>query len=170
MRRLRLASLLVLAVAAALAAGCGGDDETTTETVTVQETTGAETTTEAGTTTAEDFEVRTGLTMFVTPSGNIGCSITGDGARCDISERDWEPTPKPPSCDVDYGQGIGVSAEGASFVCAGDTVLGGTDTLSYGQAAIAGSYRCESATEGVTCSNTETGAGFFISRGSYRIF
>ena len=42
--------------------------------------------------------------------------------------------------------------------------------LGYGQTLQAGDFYCSSEATGVTCYNTITGAGFFISRDSYRIF
>ena len=43
---------------------------------------------------------------FRSPSGNISCYIVADGVRCDIVRRDWEPPPKPASCEFDYGHGL----------------------------------------------------------------
>ena len=54
--------------------------------------------------------------------------------RCDIAERDWEPPPAPAYCELDYGQGIALSAGGdPEFVCAGDTALGADAPLPYGE-------------------------------------
>ncbi|MEO7197599.1 MAG: hypothetical protein ABIZ50_03925, partial [Solirubrobacterales bacterium] len=75
----------------------------------------------------------TGLTGFTSPSGNIGCDIERRSVRCDIAERDWKAPPEPARCDLDFGQGISLDAGGTpSFVCAGDTTLGGGDPLAYG--------------------------------------
>jgi hypothetical protein len=162
--------------------GCG-DDEETTVTETAPATTGAEitgaetqaTTTEEATTSSvkEIAPGKRGPKYFETPSQNIGCYVDVTAARCDIRERDWEPPEKPKFCvkaGVDYGQGIAVGKTGASFVCAGDTSFGGKATLGYGQVAQRGVFRCKSAESGMTCSNIENGAGFFISREKYRIF
>jgi hypothetical protein len=166
--------------------GCGDDEETTvTETApatTSAETTGAETQATASTSTSEEASTssvkqiapgKRGPKYFETPSQNIGCYVDVTAARCDIRERSWEPPEIPKACvkaGVDYGQGIAVGKDGASFVCAGDTALGGKATLGYGQVAQRGVFRCKSAESGVTCSNIENGAGFFISREKYRIF
>ncbi|MCW2517208.1 MAG: hypothetical protein JWR11_6250 [Mycobacterium sp.] len=50
------------------------------------------------------------LVGFTSPSGNVGCYIDPTAARCDISDRDWTPPPRPADCEFDYGQGINLSA------------------------------------------------------------
>lgn len=172
---------LLLLVASAIAiAGCGGsgDDSTATVTETVSSSTStAETssTTSTSSTTTDgspppaDVQVN-GLTGFTSPTGNIGCYIDKKSVRCDISKRDWDPPARPASCNenVDYGQGIQMSAGGApKFVCAGDTALGGGDPLPYGQSIAAGLLRCESAESGMSCRDIETGRGFSLSIQSY---
>jgi len=160
----------VLCLTAGLAA-CGDDenDETTvTETEVLEGTTESqETSTEALPPTGPGSE---GPDFFSTPSGNIGCSVGKQGARCDIGEREWKPTPPGEPCELDYGNGISLGSAGAQFTCAGDTSLGAPDVLDYGQRAQRGEFFCDSSQAGITCSNLETGAGFFISRESYRIF
>jgi len=95
-------------------------------------------------------------------------------ARCDINHRDWSPPPHPSSCPpvVDFGQGLEVGGTGSGqFVCAGDTAMDPSAAeLAYGSASVEGAFRCVSATTGMTCTNTATGHGFFISIQSYRMF
>ena len=168
-RRLVPAGMLAVTLVA-LMGGCGDDDEpaTVTEEQTVTETQAPP----EATTTAEEppAQGNRGPRHFQTPSGNIGCYVDSSGARCDIAEREWSPPPAPSSCELDYGQGLTVDGDGASFVCAGDTTLGAPATLAYGASAQRERFLCESAEAGVTCTDTETGAGFFISRQVYRIF
>jgi hypothetical protein len=169
-------ALLLVAVPLALAwAGCGSDEpaatstvtETTTETTSTTETTGS---TEDGGTPQADVQV-TELTAFTSPSGNIGCQIDREAVRCDIAERDWEPPPPPADCQLDYGQGIMLTAGGeAALVCAGDTALApGAQELPYGQSIAAGLLRCESSESGMSCRDVETGRGFRISRQGYEL-
>jgi hypothetical protein len=114
------------------------------------------------------------LTTFESPSRNIGCVVLDGTARCDINHRDWSPPPHPSSCsnEVDFGQGLVVSGSGpAQFVCAGDTAMDpSAPKLAYGSESVEGSFKCASATTGMTCTNTDTGHGFFISIQSYRMF
>jgi len=112
-----------------------------------------------------------GLVNFRSPSGNIGCALDGDLARCDIAKRDWSPPPKPASCESDYGQGLRISRSGSRgrFVCAGDSALSGRRTLRYGSSLRRGSITCTSRLSGVICKNRR-GHGFRISRQSDRRF
>lgn len=180
----RLAS--AVCATALVLAGCGGGSKTVTETKTetgaqTSETTqgsaGSATSTTSTTTTETGTTASTqgkhGPHYFETPSHNIGCFLSQHGPRCDIRERTWSPPPEPKSCKkfgVDYGQGIALSSRRADFVCAGDTALGGTAILGYGQSAQRGAFVCDSEQKGVTCHDIDTGHGFFISRESYRIF
>ena len=176
-------TLLLLVASPIVIAGCGGsgDDSTATVTETISDSTSSSTaasTTSTATTTggeegppAADVQV-TKLTGFTSPSGNIGCYIDMRSVRCDIDKRDWDPPARPASCNdnVDYGQGIQMSAGGApKFVCAGDTALGSGDPLPYGQSIAAGLLRCESAESGISCRDVETGRGFSLSIQSYEL-
>jgi hypothetical protein len=179
----RIAAAVLVAAALALA-GCGGDDSTVTVTETAASggptpgepaTTSTSSTTtsgggEDGATPPADRTVDE-LTAFSSPTGNIGCLIDRRSVRCDIGDRDWKPPAAPPSCELDYGQGIELRAGGrAAFVCAGDTALGGGEQLDYGSSIAAGLLRCESEESGMTCRDTETGRGFSLASEGYDIF
>ena len=102
---------------------------------------------------------------FRSPSGNIGCYILSDGVRCDIVRRDWEPPPKPASCELDYGHGLSVGRRGRGrFVCAGDTALNNGRKLHYGASIARGRFRCTSLRSGMRCVNERNGHGFKLSR------
>jgi hypothetical protein len=65
---------------------------------------------------------------------------------------------------------IGETGE-AEFVCAGDTALNPTGpVVPYGTDSQVGHFVCASREAGVTCTNSETGHGFFVARDRYRIF
>ena len=110
--------------------------------------------------------------QFKSPSGNIGCVLDKrDGVRCDIREKDWSAPRKPSWCDVDWGGGVQVGRrKRASFVCAGDTVLGGDRTLRYGTSIRRGRFECFSRRTGMRCVNHRNGHGFRLSRQRYRLF
>ncbi len=167
------AALLAVAIA-----GCGGGSKTVTETQTQPQS--LTTTTAQGNTVTVHVQRpppipagNHGPHYFDTPSHNIGCYISAHDARCDIRQRAWSPPPEPESCikaGVDFGQGIAVGPDGASFVCAGDTTLGGPRLLGYRHSAQRGTILCVSRMAGITCRNTANGHGFFLSRAKYRIF
>jgi hypothetical protein len=179
-----------LAVLAVVLAGCGSSGtKTVTEkivTVTSQSssssTAAASTASTASSTTATTSTTSSAaapinvvhVTTFESPSRNIGCVVLDGTARCDINHRDWSPPPHPASCsqEVDFGQGLEVNRSSAgAFVCAGDTAMDpGAPKLAYGSASVEGPFRCVSTTTGMTCTNTTTGHGFFISIQSYRLF
>ena len=116
--------LIAVAFAVALA-GCGSSK---TQTVTVTSTSSSAATT--GTTPTDDIydadhddghhgdvvDARRAaplhLTMFRSPSANIGCELVPGFARCDIAKRNWSPPPRPASCPLDYGQGLEVGRSG----------------------------------------------------------
>ena len=100
--------------------------------------------------------------------------IIAGTARCDLRNRSWSPPARPSSCPkiVDFGQGLIVTGSGPGhLVCAGDTTLDpSAKIVRYNTDTVVGSFRCQSRTSGMTCTNTSSGHGFFISFQSYRAF
>jgi hypothetical protein len=112
------------------------------------------------------------LIFFQSPTHNIGCVMSGKFVRCDIRHHSWPTPPKPPTCDVDYGEGVAVGRHGpATYVCAGDTAFDPkADVLEYGQRARVKRMRCTSKSNGMRCVNRETKHGFFLSADDVRLF
>ena len=169
--------LIACSAAAALAlsvAGCGDS----TKTVTVPVTRTVATSATVTPTTPDDTVVLTTKSVsepsFRSPTGNTGCIVASGIARCDLRKRDWPLPDRPGSCptQVDYGQGLQVGRTGRGrVVCAGDTTLDPTATeLDYGTQSVVGPFTCVSQEAGMTCTNTRTGHGFFLSRQAYRVF
>ncbi|MEV8510138.1 DUF6636 domain-containing protein [Actinoplanes sp. NPDC051475] len=108
---------------------------------------------------------------FASPSGNIGCYLSDDGARCDIAKKSWSPGPAPADCELDWGFGVAIGKSGkANFTCAGDTVLGAKDRLEYGRSLKAGDFQCDSASTGMRCQNEKSGHGFTVAKEQYDFF
>jgi hypothetical protein len=148
------------------------------------------------TTTAPAGDVRTvdEAGAFATPSGRIVCLVSIDSVRCDFvgADKSWK-APKPTNCELDWGSSLYV-AKTAGSTCAGDTVIDTASVdsvyvswskpsdpivtvydlklvaLPYGSSLAVGSFRCDSASTGVTCKNTATGHGFTMAREAYSIY
>src|SRR5215831_10790427 len=90
-------------------------------------------------------------TEFKTPTHNIGCSLLGGEARCDIGHRSYALPPRPKSCPhiVNFGQGLFVGKSGKGrIVCAGDTVYDPSfPVLAYGNSDRFGHFSCASNTD-----------------------
>src|SRR4051812_24585507 len=119
-------------------------------------------------------EALAGITVFKTPSGNIGCAFfgpKGKSVRCDVRETDDRVAPRPASCDLDYGHAFGLTPTGRGRrLCVGDTVLDpGARVLGYGHAMKRYGIRCTSRETGLRCVNRR-GHGFSLSRGSQKVF
>jgi hypothetical protein len=111
---------------------------------------------------------------FRSPTGNIGCAIETTAAACDIFEKRWKPTPKPATCESDWGMGVYVSSNPPAkgqFSCAGDTVHNAqAPALPYGESLSLNGFTCESRRDGMRCVQVASGHGFFIGRDRYDLF
>ncbi|HEX5512248.1 MAG TPA: DUF6636 domain-containing protein [Actinomycetales bacterium] len=111
------------------------------------------------------------LVSFVSPSGNIGCLLSSEGARCDIDKKEWGPPRKPAECSGAWGVGVAVAGAKADLVCAKDSAIKADGKqLGYGSTEKRGDFVCESSEDGMRCENTKTGHGFTIARADYSTF
>lgn len=116
-------------------------------------------------------EASPGAVFFHSPSGNIGCGVSRDGARCDIRHHSWRPPPKPAQCEQDWGYGLTLGKRGPGrFFCAGDSLLGLGRSLPYGESIRRGRFKCTSRRDGVRCVNRRNKHGFKLSREHARRF
>jgi hypothetical protein len=130
-------------------------------------------TTSSTTTTSTTAPARgdTGPDHFFSPSENIACFLRETGARCDIAMREWVPPPKPSNCTLDWGYAVSVAGNSpGQFRCASDTAGHAPAVLAYGSVARRGPFECRSREAGMECVNLDTGHGFEVSRGEYRLF
>ena len=118
---------------------------------------------------------------FVSPSGNIACSIyaDGSGANCEVQDHTWVapastigPFGRP--CDFNFG-GLQIyvsQGKPANLGCyegVGKFNRPTEQILDYGQNYSRGAITCESVPSGVTCTDAATGHFFRISRESYEL-
>jgi hypothetical protein len=113
----------------------------------------------------------TAATSFQSPSGNIRCVIDRTVfTRCDITDRDWSPPPKPRSCEFDWGNSLALGFRGRGrFLCVSDAV-DSARKLDYGQSIKRGRFSCRSRTSGIRCVNVRNGHGFAVSKQRVRRF
>jgi hypothetical protein len=118
---------------------------------------------------------------FATPSGNIACSIYGDGTgvNCEVREHNWAvpadtdgPAGRP--CDFNFG-GLefylsqGKPGKLGCYEGASSFIRPPSPTLDYGKSESFGTITCDSATSGVTCADTATGHFFRVSRETFEL-
>lgn len=110
---------------------------------------------------------------FATPSGNIMCEITVEGARCGIASLATKPAPVE-GCAGSVGYVYVVDGSGAVDVpCTAKSDLpkkagDGTDVLGYGSTARAYGFTCSSEETGMTCVDDASGRGFSLARAGGR--
>lgn len=137
---------------------------------------------------------------WVSPSGNIRCSLEYGNVNCYALQRRWTPPPPPDDCPTDYGDAISVSELGkAGYACKGDAdcvhpdldqtrgclsnassgiwwhrasdpVVNGDAALPYGSAIQVGKLRCESTRQGMRCASLNTKSGFLVSQTSVKFW
>lgn len=118
---------------------------------------------------------------FGDPSRNIACMLrllpSGrtdpiNTVQCDIDEHTWVgPQSGPGPCPQDEGYIFMLRQEGEPEIsCLNGSVLPTIYTvLEYGQTRTAGAITCASEPSGMTCTNSNTGHYFQLSRDSYEV-
>jgi hypothetical protein len=100
--------------------------------------------------------------QFIMPSRNIACGGDGRFLRCDILHHTWKVSPKPKSCEFDWGP-IGMTRRGrVKFQCVSDSMFN-DHVLKYGRTWRNGPFRCTSRRTGLRCTNAAH-HGFAVSR------
>lgn len=106
-----------------------------------------------------------GTESFATPSGNIGCTIDAERARCVVKSFDYSPPAAPDSCEMaEWGSIVVANRDGAGFSCTPAEFPADAEPLEYGQTITAHGMTCSSEETGVSCRSDETGAAFSVAR------
>jgi hypothetical protein len=157
------ASLLVVALAGCGSPGSSADVRTTS-------TPATEVGLGAAPSPSEPVSVVTEAN-FQSPSKNITCDLTTGAVRCEIVKRDWQPPPRPATCQLGWGHGMSIANGKADFVCAGDTVIGtASEVLPYGSSLRAGSVQCYSGSTAMRCIDEKSAHGFTLAVADYNLF
>lgn len=134
---------------------------------------------------------------FVTPSGNIACSVTAESAVCQVSDKsftvdaDHLSDQNLPGCDASDADAIRLVTGRGAWTCAPEPLTGQAEVstggwwvedvdgttldlggatlavLPYGSSLTVGSVTCSSEEAGVTCQAPDLGEEFFVARTSY---
>ena len=118
--------------------------------------------------------------MIVSPSGNIGCDLSARHAGCGVLSyrsngtygRDESGSPKW-WFDLSSGGTPQLAGRSEGAFSLDEAFRGGGSSpqvVEYGQSVTFGSWVCSSEETGMTCRNTETGHGVFLSSGRYETF
>lgn len=168
-----VALLVVTAVLLGIRAFAGGGGETS------QGATGAEATPTEGSGGDEAEPAFAGPIdldgeSFRSPSGNILCEISDDGARCDIANLASEPAAVD-GCEGTIGYVVQVTGDGVVEPCVPaeqqpSAAPEQVPALDYGESTSEGDFECVSETSGTSCRDTETGAGFNVARAGITTF
>lgn len=123
---------------------------------------------------------------FLSPSGNINCSIMLEPAfvangvnnsgnndvQCEVVDHTWQPPEGcPPSVEVVGASMRADATDPPVVVCAKypNQLPLPWPTLAYGQKQTLGAISCDSELSGITCTNTNTGHFFRLSSDSYDV-
>lgn len=134
---------------------------------------------------------------FVLPSGNIACSVTADGAVCQIDDKNFTPSADHMSeanlagCNAGEADAMRLADGRGAWTCVPEPITGSAqvstggwwveqvdgETLDLGGATLAvlpygstlsvGPVSCTSAEAGVSCTSTELGRSFTLARTTY---
>lgn len=118
--------------------------------------------------------------MIVSPSGNIGCDLSAHYAGCGVLSyrsngtygKDEAGSPKW-WFDLSSGGTPQLAGRSEGAFSLDEAFRGGGSSpqvVEYGQSVTFGSWVCRSEENGMTCRNTETGHGVFLSSGRYETF
>ena len=118
--------------------------------------------------------------MIVSPSGNIGCDLSAHYAGCGVLSyrsngtygKDEAGSPKW-WFDLSSGGTPQLAGRSEGAFSLDEAFRGGGSSpqvVEYGQSVTFGAWVCSSEETGMTCRNTETGHGVFLSSGRYETF
>jgi hypothetical protein len=184
---------LLLAAAALLLAGCGGDGAAGTSGARDGDGTrpAGTATSSAGRAAATDQPatdqsavdpaapgfppVRSATVVhrrqFSSPTGNITCQLRYDAAACVIVEHDYPASDRPDGCAGRWLPLLEVGVSGPARIgpCEAGVVAPSGGALAYGTTSVVGRMRCLSRPTGMVCWSSRSGHGFRLARAAYEL-
>lgn len=118
--------------------------------------------------------VEGGTGIIVMPSGNIGCDFDADRVGCGVGSLNADPSKRGPTGFANWwfvlnGNGTPTSSpkgDPGNY----DLNKDKAQTVGYGEVVYRGDNVCASEPNGLTCWNTTTGHGFFLSKARQETF
>lgn len=104
--------------------------------------------------------------QVASPSGNITCTLSPEGAECAIASLAEEPAAVD-GCEGSVGYVATLTPSGVQTPCMPDKPAkadAAVPVLAYGAAETVNNFQCVSTEAGMRCSDTNTGKGFTLAR------
>lgn len=146
--------------------GSGEPSEPTSSSSSSSTTPGAASSDEATPTPTPSATLGADAKQVASPSGNITCTLSPEGAECAIASLAAEPAAAD-GCQGVSGYVVRLSTSGVSTPCVTDKpgkASAAVPVLEYGDAVSVNNFECVSTEAGMKCSNTNTGQGFTLAR------
>lgn len=162
--------LVIAAIALGIAMSSDGspasEETSASSSATSSTTPGAEPSDKATPAPSPSASLSADAKQVASPSGNITCTLTPEGAECAIATLAAEPVAAD-GCEGVTGYVVSLSTSGVSTPCVSDKpakAAAEVPVLAYGDTVAVNNFECESTEAGMTCSNTNTGQGFTLAR------
>lgn len=122
-----------------------------------------------------DIAQSSGAEKFATPTGNIICSISAEGATCSIAKLNKKPKKSKDECEGYVGYVVELRSGEVTKPCVTEANLPGAanaalPVLDYDQAKQINSFKCTSKLTGMECKDLDSGKGFSLARAGIKTF
>ncbi|WP_435299754.1 hypothetical protein [Timonella sp. A28] len=113
--------------------------------------------------------------MFASPSGNIWCDISSEGATCSIAKLGRKPEKNQAGCQGYIGYVVKLSDNGTELPCITENEVPkkaekSVTVLNYGSRQTVHNFTCESSQSGMKCLDTTSSRGFNVARAGIATF
>lgn len=165
--------LVVAVVVLGFSMASGGDDEPTAAPTSASSgASSAPAATDDAQAPASPDAPAEGTKRVASPTGNITCDLSPEGASCTIAALAAEPAADP-ACEGTVGYVVVLDPSGVSTPCEENRpakAAADVPVLEYGSAETVNNFECASSESGMTCTDTNTGKGFTLARAGVTTF